>query len=97
MWPKLWYHFTRSLCGCNHPGTATLATYGLGDVVPDGVHHDRSVPALLDTGLAHISPEEDDAEGVHHTLALTGTPPHVTGRRDVFVPEDAAGVAHALA
>ena len=73
-----------------------MAADGLDDDVPDGVHHDRSLPAL-DTGRAHISPEEDDAEGVHHTLALTGTPPHLTRRREVRVPEDAAGVAHALA
>ena len=45
----------------------------------------------------HISPKEDDAEGVHHTLALTGTPPHLTRCREVRVPEDAASVAHALA
>jgi len=76
---------------CSHARSAALASDGLDDDVAAGVHHERSLQALLDTGHVVVPAEGDDAEGVHQALAL------LKGVREVRVPEDAAGVVHILA
>ena len=92
------------LYGSSHARRAALALDGLDDDVAAAVHHERSLPPLLDTvgvcaftegddaeSVHQAFAEGDAAEGVHHALALT------RGGREVLVPEDAAGVVHDLA
>ena len=62
-----WHHFTPSIYGSSQARRATLAD-GLDDVVAAGVHHERFLPTLLDTG--HSPTEGDDAEGVHQERFL---------------------------
>ena len=75
---------------------------GLDDVVAAGVHHERFLPTLLDTG--HSPTEGDDAEGVHQERVL---PPvldigHLLAEEPVLdlghlLAEDAEGVVQDLA
>ena len=66
---QLWHHFNPSIYGSSHARWAVLAVDGLDDAVPAGVHHERSLPPLRDTGVACAFAEGDDAKGVHQAFA----------------------------
>ena len=66
---QLWHHFTPSIYGSSHARWAVLAVDGLDDAVAAGVHHERSLPPLRDTGGACAFAEGDDAKSVHQACA----------------------------
>ena len=85
-----WHHFTPSIYGSSQARWATLAD-GLDDVVAAGVHHERFLPTLLDTG--HSPTEGDDAEGVHQERIL----PPVLDIGRLLAEEPVLDLGHLLA
>ena len=102
-----WHHFTPAIYGSSHARTALALDGLDDDVAAGVHHERFLPPLPLDTGHAcafaegddtddvegvlQACAEADDAEGVHHALAL------VRGGGAMRVLEDADGVVHDLA